>query len=116
MFDDYVYELPAGWIEKEEEALTAAVRELEEETGFKGKGKIITNIYPQPGFCSMQAQVVLLNFEEETLVQQSLSEDENIKFELKNIDEVKQMISSGEIKDMGFLSAFCLYLISGSRL
>ena len=52
-FNEFTLELPAGKLEKNEDPLHCAQRELEEETGYRAKewSKIIT-IYTSPGFCS----------------------------------------------------------------
>ena len=49
--DSYLWELPAGRIDKGEQALAAAKRELLEETGYKAKSwKKILKFYASPGF------------------------------------------------------------------
>src|SRR3989338_83579 len=50
--DDFVYELPAGWLEKKETPDETARRELEEETGYIAEVKTLGEIYPQPSFSS----------------------------------------------------------------
>jgi len=106
--DDFVYELPAGWINKDETPLDAAKRELLEETGFVGIGSQVFEIYPQPGFCSMKAYVVILKIQDEK-VQEKQEEDETLSYELIDVDKIKKMVADNEIKDMGFLSAFNLF-------
>ena len=47
----YIYEFPAGTLNKGEGPLKCARRELEEETGFTAKKiKKIAHIYPVPGY------------------------------------------------------------------
>jgi ADP-ribose pyrophosphatase len=49
--DSYLWELPAGRIDKGEQALAAAKRELLEETGYRAKSwKKILKFYASPGF------------------------------------------------------------------
>jgi len=49
--DSYLWELPAGRIDKDEKALAAAKRELIEETGYKAsRWKKILKFYASPGF------------------------------------------------------------------
>ena len=103
--DDFVYEIPAGWIEDGETPLQAGIRELKEETGFTGTGEKWYEIYPEPAFMSMKAYVVPLRFSSENEGKAQLGMDEHLKYELMDIDKVKEMIKNGEIKDMGFLSA-----------
>jgi len=107
--DDFVYELPAGWIDEGETPLQAAIRELKEETGFEGKGEIWQEIYPEPAFMSMKAFVVILEFEEKVSSQTEHGHDEHLKFELMEIPGVKKMVEEGKIKDMGFLAAMEIF-------
>jgi len=106
--DDFVYELPAGWVEANETVEQAATRELLEETGYAAEVKILGKIYPQPGFCSMLAYVAMARIDESQKGKQALGQDEDVKYELINLRQIKQMVARGEIKDMGFLSALQL--------
>ncbi len=52
-FKDFLLELPAGKLEKNEDPLNCAKRELEEETGFTAnKWTKLGQIYTSPGFSS----------------------------------------------------------------
>lgn len=93
--DDEVYELPAGWIEKGETPEEAALRELKEETGLTGEVIFVQPLYTQPEFTDMKAFVV------------GVDVDANSK-NFITIKEIDHMIKSGEIKDMGFLSALSI--------
>jgi ADP-ribose pyrophosphatase len=106
--DDFVYELPAGWMNANESPIETAKRELSEETGFVGSGDKFIEIYPQPGFSSMRAFVVILNINDEK-VEENKESDETLSYELIEIDKVVSMIRDGQIKDMGFLSAFSIF-------
>lgn len=106
--DDFVYELPAGWLEEKETPDETARRELEEETGYIAEVKTLGEIYPQPSFSSMIAYVALAKINSSLRKEQKLDHDEHIKYELISLRLVKQMIAEGTIKDMGFLSALQL--------
>ncbi|MFZ2188154.1 MAG: NUDIX hydrolase [Candidatus Moraniibacteriota bacterium] len=112
--DEILYELPAGWIDKKETVVQAAERELREETGFQGKGVLLGTLATQPGFMSMKAHVVFVKIEGK-LNLKSPSEDEVIEQFYFGIEDIKQMITSGDIKDMGFISAINLYLLSHKK-
>ncbi|MDI6765387.1 MAG: NUDIX hydrolase [Bacteroidota bacterium] len=51
--DKFIWELPAGKLDKNEDPLQCAKRELDEETGYQAKRwSKLTSIYTTPGFCS----------------------------------------------------------------
>ena len=99
--DDFVYELPAGWINEGETAIDAAKRELKEETGYNAEGNEVYELYPQPGFSSMKAKVVILRISKKG--DANLESDENLTYRMLGMNEIKRMIRNNEIKDMGFL-------------
>ena len=106
--NDFVYELPAGWVEEGESPKEAAEREFKEETGYEGKFEILGEIYPQPSFSSMRAYVAFAKVTTENKVEQKLGHDELIDIELINISDFEKKIKRGKIKDMGLLSAIKL--------
>lgn len=106
--DDFVYELPAGWIDEGETPKEAAERELKEETGYVGEAEIVGEIYPQPGFSSMRAYGALVRINKDDKGEQELGHDEHIDYELIEYEKVRTMLKEGKIKDMGFLSLLAL--------
>ena len=106
--DDFVYEVPAGTIDKGETPVEAAKRELKEETGYSGEGNTVKEIYTQPGFSSMKAYVVILKITDAN-GQHAREHDENIEFEMMTGEQVEKMIAEGKIKDMGFLTAWAIW-------
>lgn len=104
--DDFVYELPAGWIEKGESPAEAAKRELFEETGIHGFGDTCFELYPQPGFSSMKAYVCFLKIDGMGAAQ--TADDEDISTMWVTLKEVQKMVKESKIKDMGFLATLSL--------
>jgi ADP-ribose pyrophosphatase len=104
--DDFVYELPAGWIKEGETPIQTAKRELKEETGAIGTGDRVVEIFPQPGFSSMKAFVCFLTVDGQT--DRQPGEDEFIAVEWMQRETVNQMIRTGQLKDMGSLAALNL--------
>ena len=91
-----VEEFPCGMVEKGEDPLNAAVRELEEETGFKivDKSKIVKigQVNPNPAFMTntMHYFYVDLNKVKYVKTKQKLDTHENIKFFFEDMDRFCQ--------------------------
>ncbi len=96
--DKFIYELPAGKLDPAEDPKVCAIRELEEETGYRaGKIELLTYIYTSPGFCSEKLYIYLA--EELQKEKQNLEEGEVLSVEYKTIDEAVDMVLKGEIVD-----------------
>lgn len=92
-------ELPAGKLDKNEDPLTCAVRELGEETGYKSKEFTkLGTIYTAPGYCTE----ILHIYKAVDLIPGNHNREEGEQgmelLEL-SLDEIKKMILSGEIND-----------------
>lgn len=96
--DGEVLEIPAGKLEKGEDPYACAIRELEEETGYKSEvlEKICTT-YSAIGFSNEKLHI----YKATNLVKgkQNLDEDEYIKIEKYPIDRAAEMVFEGIIKD-----------------
>lgn len=105
---EYLWELPAGTLEPDEEPQETAFRELIEETGYEAaKIEFLTQFYTTPGICTevMHAYAA----QNLTFVGQNLNETEDITtftFEWKTI---LKMIHKGTIKDGKTITAFLFY-------
>jgi len=101
-------EVPAGKIEKGEDAEVCAIRELEEETGYKSDnftylGKIIAS----PGFCDECIYIYKaekLYKGDETLG----DEDEFINLIETKTKDIKRLIKEGVIEDAKTICAFMM--------
>lgn len=110
--EDVLLEIPAGKIESEEEPAICAVRELEEETGFKTDNiQQLLKFYTTPGFSNEIIYIYIAEDLKEGTI--NPDEDENIETIKIPIEEALEKIKSGEIEDaktiVGILSYLNLY-------
>lgn len=93
-----ILEIPAGKLEKGENPLDCAVRELSEETGFNaGKMVSLGEMYPSPGYCKEVLYAYLAT--DLTPGRSHPDEDEFLSVERIPFDEAVKMALSGELKD-----------------
>lgn len=95
---DILIELPAGTLEKNEEPLYCAQRELQEEIGYKARR--MTNLggfFTAPGFCNEYLHLFLA----EDLIKSSLVGDDTEKIDhcLLSLQEALDWIEKGKIRD-----------------
>ncbi len=94
----YLFEIPAGSLEKDEKPETGARRELEEEIGVTaGKMEMLIEFYVSPGFLSEKMFVFLAT--DLTTTAQNLEDDELIEIGKFTFDEAFEMIRKNEIED-----------------
>ena len=94
----YLWELPAGRIDKGEASLKAAKRELLEETGVAAKKwKRILSFYVSPGFLDENMDVYLA--EALTLGAAEPEEDEQITMRFVPLREALKWVDSRKIRD-----------------
>jgi ADP-ribose pyrophosphatase len=91
-------EVPAGTIEPGEEPEHCAMRELEEETGYRSRQiQKIMEFYPVPGYGTEKIHVYLAM----NLVKSEMrtEEDEQINLEILSLDNAIEKVRSGRIRD-----------------
>ncbi len=95
---NFLLEIPAGTLEKNESVEECAHRELIEETGYEAKElKKIMSCYLAPGYSTEIIHIFLAREIKKT--KPSLEADEQIEVLSMDLEEVKEKINDGTIKD-----------------
>ena len=103
-----ILELPAGKINKGENPLDCATRELEEETGLKANNiKLLQTIYPTPAYTDEVIYIYVA--EGVSKGNMHLDDDEFLNVVPIKIEDVKTMLKNGEIHDAKTLVALYKY-------
>ena len=98
-FRKKLLELPAGKLDKGEDPMECAVRELEEETGYKpGDVKKLGEIYTAPGYSSEVLHLYLMQDLREGNHNREEGESGMVVHEI-TLDEIEKKIKEGEIVD-----------------
>jgi len=103
------WELPSGGIEKGEDALKAAKREVIEETGFKTKTlKLHYSFYPSNGMSNQIVHIIIGKVANSKQV--SFDTDEISAVHWLSLDKVKKLIANKKILCGISLTAILFYL------
>ncbi len=94
----YIWEIPAGTLDPQEEIISCAKRELIEETGYSaGQWHRLGEITPVPGYSDERIHIFLAT--ELQPADQHLDEDEVIQVQEVEFLKALEMIGNGEIQD-----------------
>ena len=110
-YGESLYEIPAGKLEKGEDPILAAARELEEEAGVRAKElQLLYVSYPTPGYTNEKIYIYRAYGGEK--VSAHLDEDEFLEAEYIPVETVKEMLKNGEIRDAKTIIALQAYFLS----
>lgn len=100
-------EFPAGTLEPGEDPAECALRELEEEAGYRARALVkLGDFYTSPGLLTEKMFVFLARDLEE--VGQKLEETEHIEIEKCSRAELLALVQKGQLRDGKSLAAFFL--------
>ncbi len=106
--NDTLIELPAGTLEKNEDPMNCAGRELVEETGFlAGRLKSLGDFYSSPGILSEKMYAFAAY--DLTRSKAALEDGEEIELAPANLDEAIDMIGTGQIRDAKTIAVLLKY-------
>ena len=104
----YTVELPAGGKNPDEDFKTCAIRELEEETGYKaGKCELLCDIFTTVALMDERIPIYLAT--DLIKAKQHLDEDEFLNVEKHSLDELVQMIFEGKLQDSKTICGLLAY-------
>ena len=109
-YQEELLEIPAGKLERGEDPMLAAKRELEEETGLVASElKPLFTLYPTPGYTN--EKIYIYEASGVTLGKQHLDEGEFLNVVFLPVEEVARMIEKREIRDAKTIVAVQSYLL-----
>ena len=116
----YIYELPAGLVDSDDENFESAViRELKEETGLDiieiNKDLSCSQVYLSPGMTDESAAFVYCICQGE-VSQKYLEDDEDIKPILVSMEEAKKILKKNETMDIRAYLALQSFSILGGKM
>lgn len=114
-YREHLLELPAGKLERGEDPLECAKRELSEETGFTAERYVsLGKLYPSPGYCGEILHLYLATGLRRGA--RHLDAEEFLDNEKYSLDELVSMVLSGALTDAKTVAAVLktkLYLERG---
>ncbi|MET3634527.1 NUDIX hydrolase [Streptococcus sp. SGI.013] len=107
------YEIPAGKLEVGENGSEkeAALRELEEETGYTGDLELIHSFYTAIGFCNEKIQLYLAKDLQRVENPRPQDDDETLAVYEFSYEECQDLVASGQIEDAKTIIALQYYAL-----
>jgi len=108
-FKEFLFELPAGKLDKNEDPLLCAKRELIEETGYRTDNvSKLGKIYTSPGYCN---EILHIYLAKDLLPGNHAREEgeENMELFELSLPEIDEMIGTGKIVDAKTISGIYYY-------
>lgn len=103
-------ELPAGTLEPDESPSQCALREVEEETGYRAdRVEPLCEFYTTPGICTERMWTFVATGLTET--RQDLQGDEEIRVVVMTDAEVRRLLLDGQIEDGKTIAALGTYFL-----
>ncbi len=107
----YVLEIPAGTLEKKEEPINCAFRELEEETGYRARKMTpLITYYPSIGYNTEVIHCFVASGLKK-VVDLKLDDDEILSVVKIDMKKLLRMIKSGKIQDSKTICAVLTYAV-----
>jgi len=117
--NNYVYELPAGLIDNNDDIISTVERELKEETGLKLEevieNKIGNKLYLSPGMTDESVALVYCTCSGK-ISTENLEEDEDIETILLSKEDAIKILNSNERCDIKFFMALQSFIINGEEI
>lgn len=117
--NNYVYELPAGLIDNNDDIIPTVRRELKEETGLDLEevieDKIGQKLYLSPGMTDESVSLVYCTCSGE-VSNENLEEDEDIETILLSKEDAQRILDSNERCDIKFFMALQGFVVLGDKI
>lgn len=117
--NNYVYELPAGLIDNNDDIISTVKRELKEETGLDLEevieDKIGQKLYLSPGMTDESVSLVYCTCSGK-ISDENLEEDEDIETILLSKEDAIKILNSNERCDIKFFMALQSFIINGEEI
>lgn len=105
-----LFEIPGGIVDKGEDPAKAAVRELEEETGYTAdKIEKLLTAFPAPAYSSEQANIYVAKGLNPSSSKNKGDEDE-IMVQAFTVQDILTMVTDGRVQDFKTILAVLYYL------